>query len=47
MIGILIKSWAELREFFRLNVGNFMGRHKSHNYRQLVEEFLEAYRMVW
>jgi hypothetical protein len=33
-------------EFFRLDVDNFMGRHKSQNYRQLVEDLLEAYRMV-
>jgi hypothetical protein len=50
MIGILIKSCTELRRqrgnFCRLIVDNFMGRHKSHNYRQLVEDLLEAYRMV-
>jgi hypothetical protein len=33
-------------EAFRLVVNNFLGNHKAPNYRQLVEQMLETYRMM-
>jgi hypothetical protein len=34
---------VEVLDGFELAVENFLGRHKAPNYRQLVEEMLEAY----